>query len=82
MAWIDTVPDDEAEGELAELFARHRDPESGRVDHILAVHGLHPAGLAAHVALYTTVMRGTQSLPKVDRELVAFVVSADNRCRY
>jgi alkylhydroperoxidase family enzyme len=94
MAWIRTVPDPpppepggqrERGGdgdELAALYRRARDPESGRVDHILAVHSLHPAGLAAHLDLYRAVMRGTRGLPAVDRELIALVVSRLNGCHY
>ena len=82
MTWIETVPDDEARGELAGLYDRARDPESGALDHIMAVHSLHPAGLAAHLALYTAVMRGTQSLRKVERERLALVVSGENGCHY
>ncbi len=82
MAWIETKGLAEAEGELAELFAQAVDPESGELDHILAIHALHPAGLRAHLALYTAVMRGTKSLRKVDRELVALVVSDHNGCHY
>jgi len=89
MAWIET-PDGEHEAgadpaeaqRLRAVRARARDPRSGRVDHILAVHGLHPAGMEAHLALYTAVMRGTPTLPRVERELVAFVVSRLNGCEY
>jgi alkylhydroperoxidase family enzyme len=80
MAWIETPG--EGDERLRELLDAARDPATGRVDHILGVHALHPEGLAAHLALYTAVMRGTPGLPKVDRELVAYVVSAANGCRY
>ncbi len=49
---------------------------------LLRAHSLHPAGLAAHWALYRAVMRGTKSLPKADREMIALVVSARNGCHY
>lgn len=82
MSWIDTIAPGDAEGPLAELYARCVDPASGEVDHILRIHSLHPAGLEAHLALYTAVMRGTASLPKRDRELVALRVSQLNACHY
>lgn len=84
MAWIETLdePLPEDRRELAELYERARDPETGAVDHIMSVHSLHPAGLAAHLALYQAVMRGTRTLPKVDRELIALVVSGLNGCHY
>lgn len=81
-AWIDTVRADAWEGELAELRAEAADPETGEVDHIMLVHSLHPAGLAAHLGVYRAAMTGTRGLRKVDRELVALVVSDHNDCRY
>ena len=82
MAWIRTVPASDATGALAALYRAVRDPRTGKLDHIMQVHSLHPAGLRAHFDLYRAVMRGTASLPAVDRELIAFVVSARNGCRY
>ncbi len=79
MPWIHQPRDEDLIG-LA--WDRARDPETGRVDHILAIHAAHPAGLRAHLDLYTAVMRGTPSLPKVERELVAFVTSVLNGCHY
>lgn len=82
MAWIETVPEDGADGELAELYELTRDPENGRVDHIMSVHSLHPAGLRTHYELYREVMTGTSSLRKVERELIALVTSLANDCHY
>ena len=81
-AWIRTIEAGQAEGRLAELYQQITDPRTGDMDHILQVHGLHPAGLAAHLGLYQAVMRGTPTLPKVDRELIAFVASTINACHY
>lgn len=82
MAWIDMVPDDEWTGELAPLREAVVDRDHGRVDHIMAIHSLNPRGLAAHSALYTSAMAGTGSLRKVERELIALVVSLENHCHY
>ena len=81
-AWIETVPADAWEGELAALREGSADPDTGEVDHILLVHSLHPAGLAAHLGIYRAAMTGTPGLRKVDRELVALVVSGINDCHY
>ena len=67
---------------LASLHPEVVDRESGSVDNIMAVHSLNPAGLAAHDALYRSAMAGTATLRKVERELIALVVSAENRCHY
>ena len=54
----------------------------GRVDQIMAIHSLNPQALAAHNALYTSAMSGTATLRKVERELIALVVSLENHCHY
>ena len=82
MARIETVPDDEWEGELGELFPQVVDPTYGRVDNIIAVHSLNPRGLAAHQGLYVSAMASTATLRKVERELIAYVVSLENHCHY
>lgn len=82
MAWIEIVGDEEAEGELAELYATMVDPAHGRVDHIMQIHSLHPGGLRAHDLLYRESMRSTSTLRKVERELIALVVSRINDCHY
>ncbi len=80
MAWIRDT--DEASAPLREIHTRCADPSSGRVDNILRVHALHPEVLAGHLALYEAVRRGTPTLRKVERELIAFVVSQTNGCHY
>ena len=78
--WIEMVPDDDwTDGPLGRL---HGDVVAGRVDHIMGVHSLNPTGLAAHDAMYRSVMAGTASLRKIERELIALVVSLENHCHY
>ena len=76
------MPDDEWAGELGQLHSAVVDRESGRVDNIIAVHSLNPRGLASHQGVYSSAMRGTATLRKVERELVALVVSSENVCHY
>ena len=82
MAWIETIDEDDAGGELRKLYERMVDPASGRVDNVLKIHSLHPAGLTAHWELYRAAMRGTPTLRAVEREMIAVVVSRLNRCHY
>lgn len=82
MAWISVVPDDEWAGGLAPLYDDVVDREHGKVDNILAIHSLNPKALAAHNALYSSAMSGTGTLRKVERELIAYVVSLENSCHY
>lgn len=85
-SWIEQVPDGEwtngSNPELAILHPEVVDPETGVVDNIMAIHSLNPAGLAAHNALYRSAMAGTATLRKVERELIAYVVSLENHCHY
>jgi len=67
---------------LDEQYSGVVDSDFGRVDNIMAIHSLNPAGLAAHNALYISAMTGTKTLRKVERELIAFVVSLENHCHY
>lgn len=82
MAWIETIREDEWIGPLADLYPRVVDARHDRVDNIMQIHALNPAGMAAHDTLYRSAMAGTATLRKVDRELIALVVSGLNRCEY
>lgn len=81
LAWIETVPPSEAEGELAEVYGRIAG-RSGAVAHILSCESLHPEGLRDHYALYRTLMFGRGALSRAERESIAVVVSAVNGCHY
>lgn len=82
MAWIESIPDDQWDGELGELYGKVVDKTYGRVDEIMAIHSLDPRGLEAHAALYASAMSGTKTLRKVERELIALVASQANECHY
>lgn len=82
MAWIDTIREDDWDGELTELYGALVDREYGRVDNILQIHSLDPAAMAGHLRVYSAAMSGTKSLRKVERELIALVVSDINGCHY
>jgi alkylhydroperoxidase family enzyme len=82
MAWIKYIEEDEAEGPLSRLYDQLLEPESGRVDHILKIHGPDPGALRGHLQLYRSVMEETESLPRSEREMIAFTVSRVNECHY
>ena len=81
-AWIETVPqtDWNKDSSLSDLLEKVKDQENGLVDHIMAVHSINPRSMDAHNAVYSSAMSGTASLRKVERELIAFVVSLENHC--
>ena len=83
MAYIEVVPDqDWTDDGLGELYPQVVDPNYKRVDNIMAVHSLNPRGMAAHQQLYISAMTGTATLRKVEREMIALVVSLENHCHY
>jgi alkylhydroperoxidase family enzyme len=81
MAWIKMIPEAEAQGELKTLYDRLVEPWGG-VDNIMKIHSLNPPSLTGHFELYATLMRGRSDLTRVQREMIAVVVSALNRCKY
>ena len=81
-AWIDVVPEDEAAGELGKLYDEVRSPQTGHVDHVMAIHSLHPQSMRDHQQLYRTLMYGAGGLTRPEREMIGVVVSAVNRCHY
>ncbi len=82
IAWIDTVAEEEASGELQRAYRRSAYTASGKVDHIMKIHSLNPASLVDHLHLYKTLMFGESPLSRTQREMIGVVVSAINRCQY
>lgn len=81
MAWIKVIDEAEAAGKLKDLYQQNREAWGG-VDNILKIHSLAPETLSAHLALYKTLMRGPGELSRLQREMIAVVVSALNGCHY
>lgn len=72
MAFIPYLPDEQ-------IPAPDRVPGT---DHIIRIHGVHPATMRHHYELYVELMRGPGPLTRVQREMLAVVVSAINGCHY
>ena len=81
MAWIQIIPEDDADGDLAEQYSQLIEPWGG-VDNILKIHSLSPDSFRAHVILYQTLMYGKSPIKRPQREMIAVVASAANRCHY
>ena len=52
------------------------------LDNILRIHGIHSRVMQQHYELYRELMRGSGTLGKVQREMIAVVVSSENSCHY
>jgi uncharacterized peroxidase-related enzyme len=54
----------------------------GLVPNVLQAYGLRPQKLRNFMAMYNELMLGASGLTKLEREMVAVVVSSHNRCYY
>lgn len=82
MPWIDAPHEDSWDETFDGLRDDVVDPKWGRVDWIMRIHALDQGSMAAHNVLYRQAMRGTSTLRKVEREMIALVVSKVNECHY
>lgn len=82
MPWIETIREDEWDGQLTEMYGKVVDGAFDRVDNIMQIHSLDPAAMQGHLSVYNAAMSGTKTLRKVERELIALVVSDINDCHY
>ena len=81
MSRITEIHPDDATGELKALYDRIAG-ERGKVANIMTVQSLDPAAMAARLDLYLALMFGASGLSRPEREMIAVVVSAANRCDY
>lgn len=81
MAHIRYVTRADAGERLAALYDRYSDSR-GRLDNILRIHSLSPLSMQHHYDLYRHLMAGPSPLSRVQREMIAVVVSTENDCFY
>jgi len=81
MAWLRSIAPEEAEGPLAKLYAAAV-RRAGRVFQIVRVMSLSPRILESALDLYQRVMLGPGELSRLQREMLAVVVSRANGCHY
>lgn len=80
--WIEAPHEDDWPEDMGGLKKQVIDPVHERVDWIMRIHALDPGSVEAHGVLYRQAMKGTATLRKVDREMLALVVSQTNDCHY
>ena len=81
MAWIKVVDDTEADGELKEIY-QAQGKKASALANILKIHSLAPRTLSTHMAFYEAVMHAPGDLSRIQREMIAVVVSSLNHCHY
>ena len=67
--------------DMAAYFDKCRE-KLGFVPNVLKAYAFDPAKLAAFVAMYNDLMLAPSGLSKLEREMIAVVVSSQNRCYY
>ncbi len=81
MSWIRTVPEERAEGVLATIYDQTR-AKLGRVINLVKIQSLRPETMAIGRRLYKHLMDSPGGLTRLQRVLIATVVSKINGCLY
>jgi uncharacterized peroxidase-related enzyme len=80
-SWLRMPPEGDAPDGVQALFDKASE-KLGFVPNVLRVYALRPRHLELWNAFYDELMRGESSLTRVQREMIAVVVSTINRCHY
>ena len=81
MAWIQTVPEDEATGPVAAIYQASQ-ARTGRIFNIVRAMSPNARSLRASLGIYQAVMFADSPLSRGQRECLAVIVSRMNGCRY
>lgn len=81
MAWITTVSEDEAGEELRNEYSWVHETR-GSLSNVMKVQSLDPRTIRFHMNLYLHLMFGKSALTRLEREMLAVIVSVLNGCEY
>ena len=81
MAWIRTISEEQATGQLAEIYGQLR-KTFPVVPNVLKAFSMRPELLAHLRGVATTATFGGSRLTRSQEEMIATVVSSLNRCHY
>lgn len=81
MPFIKTIQHEEAEGELLQVYDNIISSR-GKLAEVHKMQSLNPGALVAHMDLYKAVMFDKSPLKRYQREMIAVIVSATNKCDY
>ena len=81
MAYIETISEADATGELARWYRRAGNPDR-TVDNVMRIHSLNVETLRTHFEMYTATMHRPSPLSRAEREMVAVAISRLNGCDY
>lgn len=81
MPYIKVIQHEQAEGELLSIYD-DLIQKRGKLAEVHKIQSLNPQSIMDHMNLYLTVMFGKSPLKRYQREMMAVVVSAANKCPY
>ena len=81
MPYVKTIPYEESQGELREAYDVMIKTR-GRISNVQAVSSLRPHIMKTLIAHAATVMGGESGVSPAEKQMVATVVSATNKCQY
>ncbi|MDX2361006.1 MAG: peroxidase-related enzyme [Crocinitomicaceae bacterium] len=81
MAYIEVIQHEQAEGELKDIYDNLIQTR-GKLADVHMIQSLNPQSIVNHMDLYMTIMFGKSPLKRVQREMIAVVVSKNNDCEY
>ena len=81
MPHIDVIQPENATGELDEIY-QSLVASRGKIAEVHKIQSLNPQSITDHMNLYMTVMFGKSPLKRVQREMMAVIVSKSNDCEY
>lgn len=81
MPFIEVIPEEKAEGHLKEIYD-NLIATRGKIAEVHKIQSLNPESIVKHMDLYMSIMFGQSPLKRVQREMIAVVVSKTNNCNY
>lgn len=81
MPYVKTIPYEDSQGDLKEVYDMMI-ISWGRIPNVQAVRSLKPNIMKTLMAHVSSVMSGESGISRAEREMVAAVVSATNKCLY
>lgn len=81
MSKIKVIQPEEAEGRLLEIYS-DLIAKRGKLAEVHKIQSLRPESIVKHMDLYLEIMFSKSDLTRAEREMMAVVVSASNRCEY
>jgi len=81
MARIKIIQEDEATGQLKEIYDQLIESR-GKLAEVHKIQSLNPKTIMSHMELYMDIMYSKSPLSRAQREMMAVVVSRENKCPY